>query len=270
MTSRAIRLIVRTIAIGIAIVAMVDPAFSISRPQRPKIVTVNLTSRGDAGERNQSSLLPCAADERCVVIADGTVDADLPADLKHPITLVVEKPASGPNIEVRLVIASASHAAAAGSVRVDLIRTGSIAKTDIRVTDGGALVGSATHEWQKETNTTIDVAWWPLAIGARTLHVQAVPVEGESTAIDNQIDVAVDVATRRGSILIFDARPSWSSTFVRRALEDDPRFIVGHRARVAPALTVGTASARLDEQVLDATDVAVIGGPDALTAADVS
>ena len=30
------------------------------------------------------------------------------------------------------------------------------------------------------------------------------------------------------------------STFVRRALEDDPRFAVGHRARVAPALSAGT------------------------------
>jgi hypothetical protein len=284
MKPALVRLIVRVTAIAIAVAAVIDPVFSISRPPRTALVVVNLTNGEDAIDRVRSAaaqsdlvvraangtLLPCAPDERCVIVADGSIETAVPADLKHPLSLVLDKPSSSPNIELQQVMASSSHFAAAGTMRVTLARNGSIATTDLRVTDAGALVGSASHEWQQETSATIEIAWWPLASGARTLRVEAIPAKGEMTTIDNQVDVAVDVSHERGRVLIFDARPSWSNTFVRRALEDDPRFIVGHRARIAPALTAGTTGAKLDEQVLDATDVVVVGGPDALTAGDVA
>jgi hypothetical protein len=57
---------------------------------------------------------------------------------------------------------------------------------------------------------------------------------------------------------------------VRRAIEDDPRFAVGHRARLAPALSAGTANGRLDVAALDLASTAVIGGVDALTSSDVT
>ena len=70
-------------------------------------------------------------------------------------------------------------------------------------------------------------------------------------------------------MLVFDARASWGSTFVRRALEDDSRFLVEHRARLAPAIAAGTANGRLDTRALDAASVLIVGGPDALTASEV-
>ena len=284
MTSAVIRLVARAIAIAIAIAALIDPVFSMSQRPRPAFAVVFATTNGDnvigrflsraaewdvVGRYLNGSRLPCARDERCVIVADGSLDVDMPADLQHPPLLVIDRPAT-PSIELGRVEVSSSHGAAAGAMRVELIRKGPISSTDVRVTDGDAVVGSATHMWQSETNAVVDVPWWPLAIGVRRLHVKAVASAGKIIDSESNVDVAVDVTNKRGSILIFDARPSWSSTFVRRALEDDPRFVVGHRARVAPALTVGTAAARLDEPVLDATDVAVIGGPDALTASDVT
>jgi hypothetical protein len=80
----------------------------------------------------------------------------------------------------------------------------------------------------------------------------------------------VTVAVSRSAVLVFDARPSWSSTFVRRALEDDARFTVGYRTRLAPAISAGTAHGRLDAAALDAAAVTVVGGVDALTAGDVA
>ena len=70
--------------------------------------------------------------------------------------------------------------------------------------------------------------------------------------------------------MVFDARPSWTSTFVRRALEDDGRFSVDYRARVAPALTAGTRNASFDTATLDEMSAVIVGGPDALTSDDVT
>ncbi len=130
--------------------------------------------------------------------------------------------------------------------------------------DGAAVVGSMSHQWAGEPSVAIDVPWWPLATGARALRIEVLPFEGERTTVDNHIDAGVQVAAARAPVLVFDARPSWSSTFVRRAIEDDARFIVGYRARLAPSLSAGTANGRLDAAALDLAAVVVIGGPDAL------
>jgi hypothetical protein len=114
----------------------------------------------------------------------------------------------------------------------------------------------------------VDVPWWPAAAGARTLRVEASHADGEVETFDNAIDVAVDVAAGQIPVLVFDARPSWGGTFVRRALEDDARFAVEYRARIAPAVTGGTQGGRLDADVLDRIHVLIIGGPDALTGAE--
>ena len=148
-------------------------------------------------------------------------------------------------------------------------REGAVARTQLEVRDGAAVIGTAVHEWKSES-ATMDVPWWPIAAGSRTLRIEAVPVDGELISIDNAIDVGVTVASARAAVLVYDARPSWSSTFVRRALEDDARFAVDYRTRLAPALSAGTANGRLDTRALDAASVVVVGGPDALTAAEVA
>ena len=122
----------------------------------------------------------------------------------------------------------------------------------------------------RASTLTIDVPWWAIETGARVLRIDVPPFEGEQTLIDNHVDIGVDVAVTRSTVLVFDARPSWSSTFVRRAIEDDRRFAVGYRARLAPALSAGTANGRLDVAALDLASTVVIGGVDALTASDVA
>lgn len=80
----------------------------------------------------------------------------------------------------------------------------------------------------------------------------------------------------RGAPLFFDRRPSWMSTFVRRALERDPRFAV--TSRIVTSMTSKTTVTRdagrapTDLAAIAASepfDAVVIGAPDALTARDV-
>lgn len=280
-----IRMALRSIAILIAVAAVVDPAWSTSRPQRDRLIVVDLVD--GTGETLLSSIraslsnheiesregaqseLPCGPQDRCVIVADGSVGTQLPADLRRPVLIAV-RPGGAANIAVRSVLASSAHASAAGMLRVQLQRVGDVPDTTIVVRDGAAVVGTVTHKWGADSAAAIDVPWWPIDAGARTLRVEAVAANGESATFDNVMDIGVSVETNPVRVLVFDARPSWNSTFVRRALEDDPRLAVEHRARIAPSLSAGTRSGVLDAQTLENTPVAIVGDPDALTPADVA
>ena len=72
---------------------------------------------------------------------------------------------------------------------------------------------------------------------------------------------------------MFDTRPSWLSTFVRRAVASDPRFVVTSRVQTSrgAGVTAGRAPVALGAPgVLDAFDVVIVGAPNGLTAADAS
>ncbi|MEO7135881.1 MAG: hypothetical protein ABI024_16870, partial [Vicinamibacterales bacterium] len=281
-----VRLALRIVAIAIAIAGVIDPAFSTSRPPSQKLIAIRMTSSPavaveqalranlpdwEVEPREWHPHLPCSPDEQCVVIADGSRDASLPRDLSKPLSLVTVAPGDGPNVMLRSVSASRGHQSAGGVARVELAGIGldEAMKSEVRVLDGGAVIGTATGAWSGAATLTIDVPWWPIDTGARVLRIEVLPFKGEQTLIDNHVDIGVDVGTTRSPVLVFDARPSWASTFVRRAIEDDPRFAVGYRTRLAPALSAGTANGRLDVATLDQASTVVIGGGDALTSGDV-
>jgi hypothetical protein len=261
-----VRACCRGAAILIAVAGLVDPAFSVTRARPEVVTTVDLTVNGTADHR-----VPCDPANPCVIRADGSIDAEVPADLTKPLSLVRVENDGSPNLAIRSVASgSGTHAAAAGALRVSVEGRGvSGQRTAISVRDGHIVVGGAAIEWQDDATHTVDISWWPLAAGARTLRVEAAGVPGEAVAFDNAVDVGVDIDGTAFPVLVFDARPSWSSTFVRRALEDDPRFLVEHRVRIAPAISAGTAQGRLDSAALNTASVLIVGAPDALTAADV-
>lgn len=273
------------VAVLVAVAAMFDPVFtSIEAPLRPVVVVKAASIPADTAvaalrerlagraliERTHANRLPCASDEDCVVIADGTIDTTWEDRRLRPVSMITVPIAEGSNVRVQSVNAAAGHRSAAGVVRVVLEGSGVEGKrTDVRVLDGNAVVGSVSHTWSAAQAVTLDVPWWPLDAGARALRIDAAPADGEVTIADNSADISAPVADHRALVLVFDTRPSWQSTFVRRALEADPRFIVAYRGRVAPSLTASTPSARLDSATLDRVALAIIGAPDALTAEDV-
>ncbi len=283
-----VRLALRTVAAAIAVAAIADPVLTVPRPVPHRVVVARLASANvdveEAAIRSalpgadiivrtaSHGRLPCAPGESCVMVADGSVAAALPDDLDGPVSLIRVGTPPGPNVAIRSALASpAQSAAASGLVHVALTGTGMVGRrTEIHVTDGAATVGSAVHEWAADGEAAIEVAWWPLGDGPRALRVAALPFDGEASAIDNAIEVGVTVNRVRTRVLVFEARPSWASAFVRRALEDDPRFQVEHRVGLAPSLAAGTSGTRLTASTLDAVPVVVAGGLDALGAGEVA
>lgn len=287
-TERLARLVLRSAAILVAVAAAIDPVWTIARPP-PQSVTVARLASSDitateaavraaltgteiAVRSASHGRLPCRPGEACLMVADGSVDVEIPNDLTGPVSLVSIATPSGPNVAVRSVAASRTLlGAGSGTVRLTMAGTGMPGRnTKLRVTDGGATVGAAVHEWKTDGAATVDVAWWPLGEGPRALTVAAVPFEGEASLLDNAVDLGVTVSSGRVPVLAFDARPSWASTFVRRALEDDPRFQVEHRVALGPSLAAGTAGGRLDTRTLDAAAVVIVGSPEAVSARDVT
>lgn len=284
MTAQTAAPVLRGIAVVIAVAAMIDPVFTVQRPHAPPLVLIDMSAEDDGAAEQQLRAidpglavraggwrLPCSPGERCVVVADGSTSAEVPADLDQPLSLITARPGDGANAAIESAFTSFEQRGSAAGVARVAVRGQGLAgrRTRIEVLDTGAVIGAVDLEWRSDGVQTVDVPWWPIARGARVLRVAAAVEPGESAAFDNAIDLPVVVGGGTWRVLVFDARPSWGSTFVRRSLEDDPRFTVDHRARVAPALTAGTAGGTLDAATLEAVPLLIVGAPDALTPVDV-
>src|SRR6185503_15219195 len=93
-----------------------------------------------------------------------------------------------------------------------------------------------------------------------------------TTSVANA-DVSVDVRDKRWTVLFFDPRPSWMSTFVRRAVERDARFVVTSRVVTSRNVSAdaGQPPGRLDDlAALELFDAVVVGAPETLTERDVA
>ena len=131
MSQPRLRAVLRGVAIAIAGAALVDPVLSIERAPAVPLTLIKMTAAdvssierelhrvNDATEvRTREAAthrLPCGPGDRCVVIADGSVDAEVPPDLNHPLSLVRISDSTGPNVRLRaVVLAAGQHASAAG------------------------------------------------------------------------------------------------------------------------------------------------------------
>jgi hypothetical protein len=98
MSTSALRIVLRSAAIVIAIAAVIDPVFSLERPITPPVVLIDMTDgsldeiRDTLRERAAATVIerettghriPCAPGERCVIVADGTVHAERSPAVGH-------------------------------------------------------------------------------------------------------------------------------------------------------------------------------------------
>lgn len=217
-----------------------------------------------AGDR-----LPCEATGPCAIVTDGAAVA-LPPDRKGPISIVRVGSVIAPNVEAIGLSVPPAHLAGQATARVSLHAAGVDGRTSrVRLFDGQAVVGEATHRWTADGEASIDVPWWPIGPGPRTLVARVVTEGGEErTALDDEVAARVLVEEAAWPVITIERRASWSATFVRRAIEGDARFAVATSTDLAPRVSVSTAGTPgLDR--LDEVRVVVVGAPDALTAADV-
>jgi hypothetical protein len=114
-----------------------------------------------------------------------------------------------------------------------------------------------------ETRLRVPLTFVPSQTGLVRLRVEAAVLNRDSAMADR----VIDVHARAWQVLAFDGRPSYASTFVRRALESDPRFKVTTRVVTSRASAIQTnvaPSTLSDATSLGAFDLIVVGGIEVL------
>ena len=136
---------------------------------------------------------------------------------------------------------------------------------------GPLRLGSQTHTWapgESQSALTFDLVPWksgPLPLRATVMHSGP-----EVTTADNVVDAATMAEDTAARVLVLDARPSWASRFVVRALEQEPQCRVTTRTSLGRGIDVGAGGAgglTLTRATLDDYDVVVVSSPDAEAAA---
>ena len=260
-------LALRVIAITIAVAAAFDPAIDRSTTESEPLTVVSagngsradalrlvgaLPAKAEFAETTEASgAAACPSTGACVLVSDGAVPERITAGAK--VLAVVDARRAGEPVVTGFERPSITHRDAASTIR---IHTRQPVK-QIQVFDGSALVGSADPAGK----TTVDVTWVPVSAGARALRV---------VADDEVVHVGARVEDTPTAVMFYEPQATWLGTFVRRTLEDDPRFSVRTRARVAPPVTIASGdTGPLSASSLQRVSTVVVTAPETLTAGEV-
>jgi hypothetical protein len=278
MSDLITRRILRTVAIVIAVVAAIDPSITSNRTTRPEVAVVAVDAHRDSAlaDRVSRNLAKRFTVTRAAVSnAEGTVvvGSNLPSntgDVALPAFALV--PERGATVTFDAVRAPAWSPREARVVVSTIARVaGGRGRTlDVTLRAGGLVVDHVTRRVSSDDERVpVSLAFVPTVAGAALLRVSAT-LGGEPNPATT--DLAVDVRDKRWAVLFFDPRPSWMSTFVRRAVERDPRFVVTSRVVTSRNVSTdaGQPPGRLDDlAALGLFDAVVVGAPEALSERDV-
>ncbi|HEY0931170.1 MAG TPA: hypothetical protein VGE27_14715 [Gemmatimonas sp.] len=278
----------RMVAIVIILLGIIDPVFTITRSVPPVVAVWSADSSRYAPElsRVHAALAPHAA----VIFgpapeadAQVTVGAALPTNVTAmtadtSVAFVVNVGTTrgvhverwrAPNVATldgRIVLetglardaATIAPANAADSVRVR-----------VEVRDDSVLVVERSVSLTAGARASVSLPYVPIREGTQVLDMRL--VEGADTV---HWQHALHIQSKPWHVLVYDPRPSWLSTFVRRTVERDARFRVSSRVvtsrQVSRATTLAPGSLAAVERQTPLPDVLVVGAPDALNAADVN
>lgn len=295
----------RSLAILIAVLGMIDPALTLERPSRQPLTiamqrepasAAGIERHGtEAGQRAWASAVAlerllsndydvrvrqigsadraaaCTSGTPCVLVGGDQWPAPI-SDGRSPIVGAVRVAApEGASVAIaNATVPTATHRSAVGRLDVRLIGRGvSGQRSTIEVLDEDVPVGRATHEWTGDAEATVGIDWWPMDSGVRKLSIRATRPDAGGGE-DDRVDVGAVVDADPHRVLVYDTRPSWTSTFVRRAIERDRRLSVRVVARLGPQLQVTAGEPfRMDEAALADASAVVIGALDALSSRDV-
>jgi hypothetical protein len=267
--------VLRWTAIAIAVVAAIDPPIALSGRGRSRVAIVTPDPASDAARSTRQTLTDNLRPEFDLVAGpDATADAAIvigteyvelpPADRQRVFTITLPPAPNDANVRVSAI--RAPRAAPPGTlvhleVDVDGANvTGATTTLSVRSGSTSVEVGRASHSWTRNGErwrASFDVT--PIAQPPWRFRIDASATSPERMLDDNAADVLVD-ASQPFDVVFYEPRLSWAGTFVRRALEQDPRFGVTPasfpaRGNRFPALT-------------DTTRAVVVGGLDRLTAGD--
>ena len=150
--------------------------------------------------------------------------------------------------------------AANGSTSVVTVSAGTVGHPDVDVT-------RASHTWTaaaERVSLSLDAV--PLDLPPWHLRVRL--SDGGQPATVASSDVLVEEAAPL-RVLFYEPRPSWIATFVRRALERDPRFAVSGLDYASRGIKISTGDeASLNPPTLRQIAAVIVGGLDRLAVAD--
>jgi hypothetical protein len=268
------RLVLRSIAIAIAVAGLIDPAITVSGAVRARLAVVQLDPAGPNGPALQAvrdrlvrdlsssfEIVPRITSDAAaaIVIGDSYPRESVPEALRVATVTAVTS-ADGMRI-VRIEAPREVPPGTAMHLDVDVEGARLQGQTsDLRVTIAGIEMGRASHTWKaalERWRASFDV----VPVGDPPYVVRV--------AGDDVRAVVVEARRRPLRVEVYEPRPSWASTFVRRALEADPRFQVASVSMTSRGIASRTPGAvALGDAQLDVFDVVVVGGLDRLSAAD--
>ena len=264
----------RVAAIAIAIAGAIDPAIATRARIKPDVAVVSAGPLPDPAlvDRVTRALSPIATIVRGPSIGAsavvsigyelpdvGAIDAPaafavLPIARTPFITIEsIRSPARG-DLEARVpVIATVHTRAAKGHVVTAQLELNGVVIDEVKRTPGG-----------DDETITVELGLVSPRPGPLVATVMA-QVDGSKQPA--QADLSMRISPDRHAVLFFDRRPSWLSSFVRRSLESDPRFVVSSRTSTSRGADIksGTPPPALSAASLNGFELVVIGAPDLLT-----
>ena len=237
----------RVAAVAIAVAAAVDPSWTVTGRGRGTVSVIE----------PDGSRIAARLEHDYVVIRgyDAHADAFVVAGLTYPAVAfpadariaTVALPSAPP--AVRIADVDALAAVPAGTIiRVDATLAAGDhrpATSTVTARIHGVAVARAEHAWNGDDNrwrAPLDIV--PIGEPPWIVDVSVDGCDGCATSL------VVDRAARL-PVIFFEPRPSWTTTFVRRALERDPRFAVDATTRLgdisASAVVVGGLDRVTDE-----------------------
>lgn len=272
----------RGLAVVIAVAAILDPALQVERPQpiAVDLRVLDMDPRAEDVRRLVSDRLGDVIDlsgrrppSHVVWIGNAIGDERRPQNTPVSVVLL---PAPAPNVAVASV-RQPSRAPIRQAVSIEAIyeASGVAGHTSVLFLRSDTVeVATVEHRWTSENDRfATRFRYVPPSAGVHRLVVGARPLAAERDTRDNQADVDVTVTNDALDVLVYEPRPSWNATFVRRALEADGRFRVASIARPSRSVyarnTSAPAATQLVADQLEPFDVVVVGAPDALRAGEV-
>ena len=274
----------RCVAIGIAAVAWLDP--SLAGQGRARIAVLDRAT-GDLAARVRSALdarfeivgRPDRTAGAWIVVADDE-ESDVPPVQTGVSLSLVTRPAGQALVlealDVPERISPANRLTVAATFAARGLRG---AESTIAVRAGRLELARTSHRWTSDDERFVArFVVLPPCSGANHLVVEAIDATTRSRRA--RADAVVVVDDRAIPVLVYEGRPSWTTTFARRVLEHDPRFVVSFVSRVSRGITAHSAArvgrtkterpAALTGAAVRDFAVVVVGAPEALTAGEVT
>jgi hypothetical protein len=276
----------RAVAIAIAVLGWLDPSYA--GRARPRVAVLDATASSSNATSPLAARVAAQLSDTAVVTAHADPDADawvVVADddearvprMPEGIALsLVTPPAPAQRVVVESIDAPARVEPGSPVPLVATLASKGLrgAQSTIVVRSGDLPLARATHRWTRdEERVTVRFDVLLPREGVNHLIVEA--VDGPGRTRRSRADTAVEAHPTPISVLVYEGRPSWTTTFARRAIERDGPFMVSGVARVSRGVTTTATMAqsplgdRLTADLLEPQSVVIVGAPETLTASEV-